>query len=85
MVSNLPEVGKNLFDHLLLPLYVNLEARVSVTLYKLQTIPEVLSYFVYGRGTNNNLDDDLLTPCSASSVILAFALVTFKGGTRLTV
>lgn len=50
MVSNLPEVGKNLFDHLLLPLYVDLEARVSVTLYKLQTVPEVLSYFVYGRG-----------------------------------
>ncbi|KAK9309695.1 hypothetical protein QLX08_000698 [Tetragonisca angustula] len=50
VVNNLPEVGKNLFDHLLLPLYVNLEARVSMTLYKLQTVPEVLSYFVYGRG-----------------------------------
>ncbi|CAD1477550.1 unnamed protein product [Heterotrigona itama] len=50
VVSNLPEVGKNLFDHLLLPLYVNLEARVSMTLYKLQTVPEVLNYFVYGRG-----------------------------------
>ncbi|XP_033351248.1 neither inactivation nor afterpotential protein G isoform X1 [Bombus vosnesenskii] len=50
VVSNVPEVGKNLFDHLLLPLYVNLQARVSITLYKLQTLPEVLNYFVFGRG-----------------------------------
>ncbi|XP_043264504.1 neither inactivation nor afterpotential protein G [Colletes gigas] len=49
-VSNVPEVGKNLFDHLLIPLYVNLKARVSITLVKLQTLPEVLNYFVFGRG-----------------------------------
>ncbi|CAK9825372.1 Neither inactivation nor afterpotential protein G [Anthophora retusa] len=50
VVSNLPEVGKNLFDHFMLPVYVNLEAKVSMTLMKLQTLPEVLNYFVFGRG-----------------------------------
>ncbi|XP_078052391.1 glucose dehydrogenase [FAD, quinone] isoform X2 [Augochlora pura] len=50
IVSNLPAVGKNLFDQIMLPIYVNLEARVSMTLFKLQTLPEVVNYFVFGRG-----------------------------------
>ncbi|XP_053993692.1 neither inactivation nor afterpotential protein G-like [Hylaeus volcanicus] len=50
VLSDLPEVGKNFFDHLLLPVFVNLEARVSITLVKLQTVPELLNYFVFGRG-----------------------------------
>ncbi|CAL7944804.1 unnamed protein product [Xylocopa violacea] len=50
VASNRPEVGKNLFDHLMLPVYVNLVANVSITLYKLQTLPEVLNYFIFGRG-----------------------------------
>lgn len=50
VVNNLPEVGKNLFDHLMLPVYVDLKARVSITLVKLQTLHEVLNYFMFGRG-----------------------------------
>lgn len=50
VVSNLLEVGKNLFDHILLPVYVNLKANVSITFFKLQTLPEVLNYFIFGRG-----------------------------------
>ncbi|XP_076249639.1 neither inactivation nor afterpotential protein G [Calliopsis andreniformis] len=50
VVSHLPEVGKNLFDQLILPVYVNIDARVSITLIKLQTLPEVVNYFVFGRG-----------------------------------
>ncbi|XP_029053099.1 neither inactivation nor afterpotential protein G isoform X1 [Osmia bicornis bicornis] len=50
VVSNVSEVGKNLFDHFMLPVYVNLEAKVSITLVKLQTLPEVLNYFIFGRG-----------------------------------
>ncbi|XP_017880219.1 neither inactivation nor afterpotential protein G [Ceratina calcarata] len=50
VVSNLPEVGKNLFDHFMLPVYVHLVANVSITLFKLQTLPEILNYFIFGRG-----------------------------------
>ncbi|XP_031838816.1 neither inactivation nor afterpotential protein G [Nomia melanderi] len=50
IVQNLPAVGKNFFDHLMLPVYVSLEAKVSITLFKLQTLPEVVNYFVFGRG-----------------------------------
>ena len=83
MVSNLSEVGKNLFDHLLLPLYVNLEAQVSMTLYKLQTVPEVLNYFVYGRGRETI---SMLIFCILQRIICNFSTpITFKGGTRLMV
>nr|XP_003705892.1 PREDICTED: neither inactivation nor afterpotential protein G [Megachile rotundata] len=50
VVRNVSEVGKNLFDHFMLPMYVTLEAKVSITLLKLQTLPEVLNYFIFGRG-----------------------------------
>ncbi|XP_076296447.1 neither inactivation nor afterpotential protein G [Lasioglossum baleicum] len=50
IVKDLPAVGKNFFDHIMLPIYVNLEAKVSITLFKLQTLPEVVNYFVFGRG-----------------------------------
>nr|XP_033322727.1 neither inactivation nor afterpotential protein G-like isoform X1 [Megalopta genalis] len=49
VVNNLPAVGKNFFDQIMLPIYVKLEARVSMTLIKLQTLPEVMNYFVFGR------------------------------------
>ncbi|XP_025985844.1 neither inactivation nor afterpotential protein G isoform X2 [Solenopsis invicta] len=50
VVRNLPAVGRNLFDHLNVPVYVNLRERVSITLVKLQTVPEVFNYFVFGTG-----------------------------------
>ncbi|KYN31930.1 Neither inactivation nor afterpotential protein G [Trachymyrmex septentrionalis] len=50
VVQDLPEVGRNLFDHLNVPVYVNLRERVSITLVKLQTIPEVFNYFAFGTG-----------------------------------
>ncbi|XP_076663960.1 neither inactivation nor afterpotential protein G isoform X1 [Andrena cerasifolii] len=50
VLSDLPGVGRNLFDHFLLPVYVNLEARISITLAKLQTLAEVFNYFVFGKG-----------------------------------
>ncbi|KZC13943.1 Neither inactivation nor afterpotential protein G [Dufourea novaeangliae] len=66
VIRNLPAVGKNFFDHLLLPVYVNLEAQISITLFKLQTLPEVVNYFVFGRGEslypsyNNNSQEGFL-------------------------
>ncbi|XP_072746637.1 neither inactivation nor afterpotential protein G [Anoplolepis gracilipes] len=50
VVRDLPEVGRNLFDHLNVPVYVNLRERVSITLVKLQTVPEVFNYFTFGTG-----------------------------------
>ncbi|KAG7203346.1 hypothetical protein KM043_013422 [Ampulex compressa] len=50
IIKNLPGVGKNLFDHLNVPVYVNLDARVSITLVKMQTVPEVFRYFMFGTG-----------------------------------
>lgn len=50
MVRELPEVGRNLFDQLNVPVYVNLRERVSITLVKLQTVPEVFDYFAFGTG-----------------------------------
>ncbi|KYN07672.1 Neither inactivation nor afterpotential protein G, partial [Cyphomyrmex costatus] len=54
VVQDLPEVGRNLFDHLNVPVYVNLRERVSITLVKLQTIPEVFNYFAFGTGKCDN-------------------------------
>ncbi|KAL6257068.1 hypothetical protein P5V15_012003 [Pogonomyrmex californicus] len=50
MVQDLPGVGRNLFDHMNIPVYVNLRERVSITLVKLQTVPEVFNYFAFGTG-----------------------------------
>ncbi|KAK2583983.1 hypothetical protein KPH14_006444 [Odynerus spinipes] len=50
IVSDLPEVGKNLFDHMNVPVYVNLDAPVSLTLRKMQSIQEVAKYFIFGTG-----------------------------------
>ncbi|XP_047353799.1 neither inactivation nor afterpotential protein G [Vespa velutina] len=50
-VSDLPEVGKNLFDHMNVPLYVNLKASVSLTLRKMQSIQEVAKYLLFGTGS----------------------------------
>ncbi|XP_070161494.1 neither inactivation nor afterpotential protein G [Polyergus mexicanus] len=50
VVQDLAEVGRNLFDHLNVPVYVNLRERVSITLVKLQTVPEVFNYFTFGTG-----------------------------------
>ncbi|KAF7399769.1 hypothetical protein HZH68_008361 [Vespula germanica] len=50
-VSDLPEVGKNLFDHMNVPVYVNLKAPVSLTLKKMQSIQEVAKYLLFGTGS----------------------------------
>ncbi|XP_035726480.1 neither inactivation nor afterpotential protein G-like [Vespa mandarinia] len=50
-VSDLPEVGKNLFDHMNVPVYVNLKASVSLTLRKMQSIQEIAKYLLFGTGS----------------------------------
>ncbi|XP_043277851.1 neither inactivation nor afterpotential protein G isoform X2 [Venturia canescens] len=50
LVKNLPQVGRNLFDHLNVPIYINLETPVSITLKKMQKLSEVFKYMVFGSG-----------------------------------
>ena len=55
IIQELPQVGKNLFDHLNMPVYVNLDAPVSITLQKMQTLAEVIKYFVFETGKYNTI------------------------------
>ncbi|XP_058801694.1 neither inactivation nor afterpotential protein G-like [Phymastichus coffea] len=47
---DMPAVGKNYFDHLNMPVSVNVDAPVSVTLAKLQTFATLADYFVFKTG-----------------------------------
>lgn len=40
----------NLFDHLNVPIYVKIDAPVSITLKKLQSISELMKYFIFETG-----------------------------------
>lgn len=59
MKIDIPAVGKNYFDHLNMPVAVNLDAPVSVTLNKLQTFATLADYFVFGTGINFFLSTSL--------------------------
>ncbi|KAK0091462.1 hypothetical protein PV326_003200 [Microctonus aethiopoides] len=50
IIRNIPQIGKNLYDHLNLPMYVNLKMPVSITLRKIQTIAELIKYFIFETG-----------------------------------
>ncbi|KAK0077395.1 hypothetical protein PV325_003998 [Microctonus aethiopoides] len=50
IIRNIPQIGKNLYDHLNLPMYVNLKMPVSITLRKMQTIAELIKYFIFETG-----------------------------------
>lgn len=50
IVHDSPLVGTNLYDHLSLPLYVTVNASVSVTRGKVLSVREVLNYLLHGRG-----------------------------------
>ncbi|PSN54282.1 hypothetical protein C0J52_06980 [Blattella germanica] len=49
VISDL-HVGLNLHDHLNMPLYVSIEAPVSVTLNKVQQIHQLWNYMIHGKG-----------------------------------
>ncbi|XP_012252169.2 neither inactivation nor afterpotential protein G isoform X2 [Athalia rosae] len=50
VVKQQEQVGRNLYDHLNVPIYVNLKAPVSVTLNKLKSFNEIFKFFVFGNG-----------------------------------
>lgn len=45
------EVGKNLHDHLNMPLYVSINEPITMTLNKITNLDSMLSYFLKGKGT----------------------------------
>ncbi|XP_011311229.1 neither inactivation nor afterpotential protein G [Fopius arisanus] len=50
VIKAIPEVGKNLFDHLNIPMYVSLKIPVSITLRKMQSLAEIMKYLVFESG-----------------------------------
>lgn len=49
-MKNISQVGKNLYDHLNLPIYVNLKSEISITLQKIDSIIELIKYVFNGGG-----------------------------------
>ncbi|XP_001604519.1 neither inactivation nor afterpotential protein G [Nasonia vitripennis] len=47
---DVPAVGKNYADHFNMPVYVNLESPVSITLKKMQSVSTIVDYFLHGTG-----------------------------------
>lgn len=54
IVHDSPLVGTNLYDHLSLPLYVTVNASVSVTREKVLNVRELFNYLLHGRGVFAN-------------------------------
>lgn len=50
VISSLNGVGRNLHDHLNMPLYISIEKPFSMTVDKIQTFSSVFQYFIYGTG-----------------------------------
>lgn len=54
IVSDSPNIGQNLYDHLNVPLFVTLNATVSITRDKVLSLSELYAYLVNGEGTFAN-------------------------------
>lgn len=50
LISKSESVGKNLHDHLNMPLYVSITKPISVTLGKILSLKSVLNYLIHGKG-----------------------------------
>jgi choline dehydrogenase len=50
LVHHEPSVGMNLFDHMNFPLFVSINASVSITRSKVLSFNEILRYLLYGSG-----------------------------------
>lgn len=54
VVHNAPMIGRNLYDHLSMPLYVSVSEPMSVIRSNVLDIWEVLNYFLHGTGLFSN-------------------------------
>lgn len=54
VVHNSPMVGRNLYDHMSMPIYVSVDEKMSITRDKVLSVKEILKYLVSGRGIFSN-------------------------------
>lgn len=54
VVHNSPMIGRNLYDHSSMPIYVSISEPMSVTRSNVLNIWEVLNYFLHGTGLFSN-------------------------------
>lgn len=54
VVHHSPMVGRNLYDHMSMPIYVSVNETMSVTRSKVLNLLEVMNYFLHGRGIFSN-------------------------------
>lgn len=54
VAANSPMVGRNLYDHISLPLYVTVNASASITRGKVLNSRELLNYMLHGQGVLAN-------------------------------
>lgn len=54
VVHNSPLVGRNLYDHISMPIYVSVNEPMSVTRSKVLNVFEILNYFLHGTGLFSN-------------------------------
>lgn len=54
VVQNAPMVGRNLYDHLSMPIYVSVSETMSVTRSKVLNIFEMFNYLLHGTGIFSN-------------------------------
>lgn len=49
-----PSVGRNLYDHLIMPLYVTVNESMSITRSKILNVLEIANYLLHGEGIFSN-------------------------------
>lgn len=54
VLHNSPMIGRNLYDHLSMPLYVSISEPISVTRSNVLNLWEVINYFLHGTGLFSN-------------------------------
>lgn len=54
VIHNSPMIGRNLYDHMSMPIYVSVNETMSVTRSKVLNIFEILNYLLHGTGIFSN-------------------------------
>lgn len=55
VIHHSPKIGRNLYDHLNVPLFVTFNETVSITRNRILSLKEIWSYLVYGNGIYSNI------------------------------
>lgn len=54
VVHNSPMIGRNLYDHINMPIYVSVDTAMTVTRSKVLSVGEVLNFLIRGKGIFSN-------------------------------